>query len=273
MTLKIISALTPLRIITCFFFLCTYALPGCLSKNVALDRFEITPEAYSAADVYQSMTIDGRGMPKYEGKLKKIPDAIGSTFVLVFKDGKNRPSKALSMMIVKHQEKADPSRSITVIFDWTKKGFLIGTDATGSVFGGSVPSNSCLPIPRTSSGGEALGYLALIGVIAALTVVVFITPIIVGTTGGFVVGVAQSPVEATGEIKKALTDRIPLALVYLSYHYEGAGRLVGINQYIASNPAKLVVETEYHYRPFEFIPYKAVVKSIPEKKTRTIIFP
>ncbi|HNV46485.1 MAG TPA: hypothetical protein PKJ16_05545, partial [Spirochaetota bacterium] len=245
MTLKIISALTPLRIITCFFFLCTYALPGCLSKNVALDRFEITPEAYTAADVYQSMTIDDRGMPKYDGKLKKTPDAIGSTFVLVFKDEKNRPSKALSMMIVKHQEKADLARPIKVVFEWTQKGFETGISLWSGGGGGSAGGSSsgscgsgCISSPG-GGGKDAIAILAILGIVVALVAVVFVSTPIIGGTGGFVVGLSQSPVEATKEIRKTFTDRIPLALVYLSYHYEGAGRLVGINQYIASNPAKL----------------------------------
>ncbi len=223
-----------------------------LSLGCGTQQVNLRPHINNDRDVeyvfVSSVDHDDHGLPLFHSVLEERPDRLGGTFTLgLFRNG--RPEQSFDILI-SDQRDADLSKPLHVIYNWTGKGFVYGASVTGNMLQNPV---------SISSDEEALVYLA-----------VAVAPTVVGTAGGFVVGVAASIPDVYEELKCMMLRKKETLVSYTSYGYDDMGRLVRAMMYTPTDPPELLAVTDFHYSGRNTVPDRTEVISYPEQKTRTI---
>lgn len=197
----------------------------------------------------RSVTFAENGLPQFDGILTEHPSEQGASFTLVhYREGK--PFTSYDVTII---DRRDPDflKPLEVIYEWTGKGFIAGLSVTSE-------------FPYYINTGAYSDEAALIQ--AGLVV----APMVVGTAGGFVIGLFACIPSAAQEIGLILIDKQEVLISYARYEYDDLGRLSYMRTF---HPSKLpieVVTTEFLYVGKELVPSETRVISHPEGIIRTV---
>jgi hypothetical protein len=224
----------------------TVVFLGCVTERVQpVKEYPFVPE--QTTFLVDKIEYDNHGRPLFSNVISRRPGGSGDRFTIVHAVN-DRPVRSYDIAIV--DQKADLSKPLAVIYEWTGRGFEGGLDISGRMFPQGVQINS---------GDEAMAYLAI-----------RTAPIVIGTVTGFVVGVVSSiPVTAT-ELKHAVVNSRETVIGYRVYEYDEQGRIRFMKVYPPVEHSEALVKTEFIYSGNSRDPFKTEVTSVVDQKMRTI---
>jgi hypothetical protein len=232
-----------------FILLCAFAITanGCMTERVQpATEYPSVPK--QSTFLVKKIDYDVYGRPLFRGRTAKRPGAAGERFTIVHAVN-DRPSRSYDIAIVERQ-KADMGKPLSVVYEWTGKGFEVGL----AISRGIVPSSY-----SASSSNDALVFLA------AMT-----APVVVGGVTGFVVGIVSCIPETVVELKNLLVNARETVINYTVYEYDEKGRIRFMKLYPPIEHAQELVKTEFHYAGDREEPSKTEVTSLIEKSVRVI---
>lgn len=199
--------------------------------------------------IIRSVTHDENGLPQFDDILAERPDEKGASFTLV-RSVDGHPHVSYDIAIV-DRTGPDLVKPLEVIYEWTGRGFVGGLKVT---------ENWMFYTPaRGSSGDEALVQLGIV-----------FGPMIVGTAGGFVVGLFACIPEAVKEIGHIMINKKEVLLSFTEYEYDDLNRLDRMRTFHPSNPPVEIIKTDFIYEGNERIPAETRVISYPEGAVRSV---
>jgi hypothetical protein len=101
-----------------------------------------------------------------------------------------------------------------------------------------------------------------------LELAIIVTPVTIGTVGGFVVGLADGIKQTALELGKVVVNG-EQAITCTTYEYDALSRLMYMRMYTPDRGQELV-RTEFWYEDAGIAPVKTTVKSMAEGKDREI---
>ena len=221
-------------------------LQGCMAGGVRpADRYASAPVRSTL--LVEKTDYDGHGRPLFNDVLKKRPSQVDDRFTIV-EFSESRPIISYDITIV-GEERVELRKPVSVIYEWTGKGFEVGFQISGHFLGGEIHA----------TGRDALVYLAIMT-----------APIIIGGVTGFVIGVAESIPASASELRKVIVDKREKVTAYTRYEYDEEGRIRSMNLYPPGEYAEALVSTRFMYAGKGREPYKTEVMSVPENKTRVL---
>ncbi len=221
-------------------------IPGCMTERLQ------PPAEYPAVPkqsffLVKKIEYDEHGRPLFNTILKDRPGSMGERFTIVHAVN-DRPVRSYDIAIVA-QRKADISKPLAVIYEWTGKGFEAGLNVTGNL----------AQVHYQGSGRDAGVYLAFVA-----------APIVIGGVTGFVVGIVSSIPETATELRHLVVNARETVTGYTAYEYDEKGRIRFMKLYPPDEHAVELVKTEFFYAGDGDIPDKTEVTSLVEKKVRMI---
>jgi hypothetical protein len=219
---------------------------GCMTARVQ-PAAEYASAPKKSVILVEKIEYDGHGRPLFNDVLNKRPSHADDRFTIVQFSG-DRPVVSYDITIV-GEEQIDLKKPVSVIYEWTGKGFEAGFQISGHVLGGHIHA----------SGRDAAVYLAIVT-----------APIIIGGVTGFVIGIAESIPDTAAELRKVIVNKREKVTAYTNYEYDEEGRIRSMNLYPPAEHAEALVRTEFMYAGKGRDPYKTEIMSVPEKKTRVL---
>lgn len=227
-------------------FLCVLlVLSGCMTERVK-PITEYPPVPKQTTFMVQKIEYDEYGRPLFREKLGRRPGGAGECFTLV-QTVNERPVRSYDIAIIEQQQ-ADMKKPLTIVYEWTGRGFQGGLDFSGH-FAGSF----------YGSGREAAVYLAIIT-----------APIVIGGVTGFLVGIVSSISETASELRLVIVNAREMVTGYNLYEYDEKGRIRFMKMYPPEEHAEELVKTEFNYTGDSDVPSKTEVTSLVEKKKRMV---
>ncbi len=104
--------------------------------------------------------------------------------------------------------------------------------------------------------------------VTVLELAIVVTPVTIGSVGGFVVGLADGIKQTALEMSKVVVNG-EQAITCTTYDYDGFNRLGTMRMYTPDR-ARELVRTEFDYDDNGPVPFRTVVKSLVEGTVRTI---
>ncbi|MDY7033454.1 MAG: hypothetical protein SVY10_16300, partial [Thermodesulfobacteriota bacterium] len=89
--------------------------------------------------LFHSITYKHNGLPHFNAPLEKPPSESGSTYVVAVFDDSEKPLRSFHIQISESQKKADVSKPLQVIYEWTGRGFHVGCQIAEEVFFSVIP--------------------------------------------------------------------------------------------------------------------------------------
>lgn len=221
---------------------------GCATKHVGLDSQRAVTQCREI--LVHQIEFDPKGLPVFFNRLGERPSRTGEYFTIVqLMNGK--PATSFDVIVVGLE--SDFTRPFKVVYEWTGKGFRGG--AQGTLVFADVASH-------TGRGG---------GRDEAVATLVFIfAPLVVGTAGGFIIGVADGIKTTAEEVGKVIVGKREQVLTYTTYAYDVRDRLFLTRMYKADDSQQELVRTEYDYQGDSADPVKAVVTTYPDGTVRIV---
>jgi len=207
---------------------------GCVKSHVNLEDSGLSR---SRTLIVGSIGNDEKGLPLFGTPLTERPSKEGEHFAILRLTG-DRPTLSCDIVVVGRNP--DFHKPIQAVYEWTGKGFRLGLGVTGLM-------------AQLLQGATGPPQVVLVIVFA---------PIVAGTAGGFVVGVADGIVITTEELGKIVTKDERL-ITCTSYEYDDLDRLTLMRMFTADRTQELV-RTTFEYEGPSRVPTKAVVKSLVE---------
>jgi hypothetical protein len=195
----------------------------------------------------EKIEYDEHGRPLFNDVLKKRPSHAQDRFTIVQFSG-GRPVVSYDIAIV-GEEQIDLKKPLSVIYEWTGKGFEAGFQISGHMMGAEIHA----------SGRDAAVYLTIMT-----------APIIIGGVTGFVIGIAESIPDTAAELRKVIVNKREKVTAYTNYEYDEEGRMRSMNLYPPGEHIEALVRTRFMYAGKCRDPYKTEIMSVPENKTRVL---
>ncbi len=234
-----------MRNVSTVFYALLFLLEGCMTARVQ----PVTSEASLPGNsilLVGKIDYDGHGRPLFTNVLNERPTHTDDTFTIVqFANGK--PTVSYDVTIT-GEEPMNLKKPISIIYEWTGKGFATGLEITGHM-GGQI----------NASGEDAAVYLA-----------VMTAPIVIGGVTGFVIGIAESIPQTAAELRKGIVNRREIVVANTQYTYDEDGRLKTMVLHPSAERTKELVRTEFLYDGLNRDPYRTEIISSPEQKIRVI---
>jgi len=229
-------------------FCCSLLLlmQGCMTGRVK-PAAEYASAPGRSTLLVEKIDYDGHGRPLFNDVLKKRPFHAYDRFTIVQFSG-GRPVVSYDITIV-GEEQIDLKKPVSVIYEWTGKGFEVGFQITGHFLGGEIHA----------SGRDAVAYL-----------MIMTAPIIIGGVTGFVIGIAESIPDTAAELRKVIVNKREKVTAYTNYEYDEEGRIRSMNLYPPGEYTEELVRTRFMYAGKVRDPYKTEITSVPENKTRVL---
>jgi hypothetical protein len=219
-------------------------IAGCAAQRVGQEEHAwIGTEAI----VVRAIGYDDMGLPLRGTPLAARPSSLGDHFTVV-RLLSDRPLISYDIAVAK--QKPDFAKPLQAVYEWTGRGFTLGANVTGAMANGGIRL-------QTHSNGEAFFALALIA-----------TPIVAGTAGGFIVGIAEGVRQTGVELGKVIVPGEEV-ITCTTYEYDGSNRLVRMRM-LSPDRGRELVRTEFAYEGSATVPLRTVVKSLVEGKERDI---
>lgn len=198
----------------------------------------------------REVEYDEKGMPLFVKTLNKRPVNPGERFTVGLFRG-DTPVKTFDIAIKRSH--GDYKVPLRIVYNWTGKGFTYGA-AVGFILA------SLLADASTEDNGNKDLELMAGGLVAGA---------VVGTAGGFVIGLAASTPSAVAETEKAILRAQESIVTYTEYEYNDLGRLRNMIMY-EPETREPIVRTDFYYEDGRNIPVQTEVRSYPENKVRII---
>ena len=238
----IVRAIVPLVIAAILF-------AGCGTRHISLeDQRSLTKHREV---LVRRVEYTGKGLPVFSNQLHDRPSGAGERFTIAqLVDG--RP--ATSFDIVVAGPEADFTKPFKVVYKWTGEGFQIGakgTAVTTEMASHGTGSSNCRD--------EAI-----------ITLAIILTPIVVGTTGGFIIGLADGIKTTAQEVGKVMVGNYEQVVTFTTYSYDARDRLFLMRMYKADDSRQELVRTEYAYDAGSLEPVRAVITTYPDGAVKTL---
>lgn len=227
--------------------LCLILLTACGTKQVNLAD---QSSGSLRTVLLREVEYDQRGLPLFVKTLKKRPVDPGERFTVGLFRG-DTPVKTFDIAIKRSH--GDFKVPLRIVYDWTGKGFKNGA-AVGFVM--------ALALADASTEENSTKDLELMagGLVAGA---------VVGTAGGFVVGLAASTPSAFEETQKTILRAQEAIVTYTEYEYNDLGQLRHMIMY-GPDTREPIVRTDFYYEDDRNIPMQTNIRSYPENKVRVI---
>lgn len=219
---------------------------GCMTERLPLPA-EHPGVPQQSHFLVQRIGHDEHGRPVFTGPLSSRPSAVGETFTVV-QTINGLPSRSYDIAIVK-QPKTGPG-PLAVIYEWTGRGFEAGVEFTGLLLQSGV---------SISSDEEAAVYLAMV-----------VSPIVITTATGFMVGTIASIPETAKELRRVIVSAGETVTGYRDYTYDDRRRIRFMKLYPPEERGAPLVRTEFFYEGTGMVPVRAEVSSMAEQKVRQV---
>ncbi len=216
---------------------------SCAPKHVATEGPSGTAEV-----LVSGITFDDKGLPVMGRTLTSRPSGAGDHFAIVRFAG-DKP--VTSYDIVVRRQRPDFGKPFRTVYEWTGKGFELGANISGVVAQGEVRVHD-------RRGNDD----------AAVELAIIVTPVAVGTAGGFVVGILDGIRQAAVELSK-LVLKGETVVTCTTYEYDALFRLAYMRMFTPDLKQELV-RTEFTYEGPDIEPSRTVIKSLVEGKERVI---
>jgi hypothetical protein len=217
---------------------------GCAAQRVGEEEHAwIGTEAI----VVRAIGYDDKGLPLRGAPLAERPSSLGDHFTVV-RLLSDRP--LISYDIVVARQKPDFAKPLQAVYEWTGRGFTMGANVTGAMANGTVRI-------QARNNEEAFFVLAIV-----------VTPIVAGTAGGFIVGIADGVRQTGVELGKVIVPGEEV-ITCTTYEYDGSNRLLRMRM-LSPDRGRELVRTEFAYEGSATVPSSTVVKSLVEGKERDI---
>lgn len=216
---------------------------GCATQRVGQDAYSSGTEEI----VVRAIGYDDKGLPLRGTPLAERPSRLGDQFTVV-RLLSGRP--VISYDIAVARQKPDFAKPLQAVYEWTGRGFTLGANVTGAMANGGIRI-------QAQNNEEAFFVLALIA-----------TPIVAGTAGGFIVGIADGVRQTGLELSKVIVPGEEVITCTL-FDYDSSNRLVRMRMFSPDRRRELV-RTEFAYQGNATVPFSTVVKSLVEGKERDI---
>lgn len=226
--------------------LCLILLTACGTKQVNL--------ADQSSDslrtvILREVEYDQRGLPLFVKTLNKRPVDPGERFTVGLFRG-DAPVKTFDIAIKRSH--GDFKVPLRIVYDWTGKGFKNGA-AVGLIM--------ALELADASEENKSNELELIAGGLVAGAVV--------GTAGGFVVGLAASTPSAFEETQKSVLRAQEAIVTYTEYEYNDLRQLRQMVMY-GPDTREPIVRTDFYYEDDRNIPIQANIRSYAENKVRVI---
>jgi hypothetical protein len=227
--------------------LCLVLLTACGTKQVNLAD---QSSGSLRTVILREVEHDQRGLPLFVKTLNKRPVDPGERFTVGLFRGET-PVKTFDIAIKRSH--GDFKVPLRIVYDWTGKGFKNGA-AAGFVMALALADAS------TENNSNELELMAG-GLVAGA---------VVGTAGGFVVGLAASTPSAFEETQKSILRAQEAIVTYTEYEYNYLGQLREMVMY-GPDTREPIVRTDFYYEDDrKNIPIQTNIRSYPENKVRVI---
>jgi hypothetical protein len=230
-----------------FISLCLASLliAGCAANRVALEG---SGTSGTVEVLVRTIGYDDKGLPVIGPALAERPSRYGDHFSVVrLAEGK----PVISYDIVVTRRKANFMKPFQTVYEWTGKGFMLGANVTGVLVYGAAQ------VQPPQHNDEAAIELAIV-----------FTPLVIGTVGGFAVGLADGIRQTALELGKVVTNG-EQAITCTTYEYDAMNRLWFMHM-LTPDRSRELVRTEFVYEGAGTRPSRTVVKSLVEGKEREI---
>jgi hypothetical protein len=227
--------------------LCLILLTACGTKQVNLVDQSSGP---LRTVILREVEYDQKGLPLFVKTLNKRPVDPGERFTVGLFRG-DTPVKTFDIAIKRSH--GDFKVPLRIVYDWTGKGFKNGAVA-GVVMALALADASA---EENSSKELELMVGGLVG------------GAVVGTAGGFVVGLAASTPSVFEETQKSILRAQETIVTYTEYEYNYLGQLREMIMY-GPDTREPIVRTDFYYEDDRNIPIQANIRSYLENKVRVI---
>ncbi len=199
--------------------------------------------------IVRGIEYSDKGLPQVPAPLAKRPSTPGDRFAVVrLREG--RPVVSCDIAVVR--QKPDFANPFRTVYEWTGRGFREGASSTGALSGFFTEGESHVQLKEAT----------------VLEMAIVVTPVTIGTVGGFVVGLADGIRQTALEASKVVVNGEEAATC-TAYEYDHARRLMYMRMYTPDQKQELV-RTEYWYEDDGTVPARTTVKSLAEGKEREI---
>jgi len=223
--------------------LATLFVAGCATERIGQDAYSSGTEEI----VVRAIGYDDKGLPLRSEPLAERPSRLDEHFTVV-RLLRDRP--LISYDIVVAKQKPDFAKPLQAVYEWTGRGFTLGANVTGAMANGNVRI-------QAQNNEGAFFVLALV-----------VTPIVAGTAGGFIVGIADGVRQTGLELSKVVVPGEEVITCTL-FDYDNSNRLVRMRM-LSPDRRRELVRTEFAYEGSATVPFRTVVKSLAEGKERDI---
>jgi hypothetical protein len=220
---------------------------GCAAKHVGIDGQHAVTKHREV--LVQQVEYCPKGLPSFLNQLGYRPSKAGDHFT-VAQFINDHPATSFDIAVV--GPNADFKKPFKVVYEWTGKGFR----------GGALGSAVTLDV--TSRVGVQHNDEAL------LMVAVILTPVVVGTAGGFIIGVADGIKTAAQEVGKVVLGNYEQVVTYTTYAYDARDRLFLMRMFKADDSRQELVRTEYTYEADAAEPVKTMITTFPDGTVKTL---
>ena len=148
---------------------------------------------------------------------------------------------------------------LNAVYEWTSDGLRWGLDASGSLAESLLNGR---PDVSLVNSDDARGAAAM----AAIFLVIVVSPTIIGTAGGSAVGLADGMRLSAQELAKRMAGTRERVVAYTAYSYDAHDRLVLARLYAVEGGRELV-RTEYRYGGDAAVPARAEITNLQDGKT------
>jgi hypothetical protein len=220
---------------------------GCATKHVNISDHHAATKLREV--LVQQVEYTPKGLPSFLNQLGYRPSNAGDHFT-VAQLINDHPATSFDIAVV--GPNADFNKPFKVVYEWTGKGYRGGAL-------GSAVTTQVARFGNVNSTDDAL-----------LMVAVILTPVVVGTVGGFIIGVADGIKTTAEEVGKVVLGNYEQVVTYTTYAYDGRDRLFLMRMFKADDDQQELVRTEYTYEADDAKPTKTVITTFPDGTVKTL---
>lgn len=221
---------------------------GCATRQMKLDDQRAVTGCKEV--LVRQIEYDRKGLPLFLHQLSDRPGRAGDRFTIVqLMNG--QPTTSYDIVVTGPE--SDFTKPFKVVYEWTGRGFEGGAQGT------AVTANIA------SHGGNVGGRDE-----AVVTLAFVIAPLVIGTAGGFLIGVADGIRTTAEEVGKVVVGKQEQVVAYTTYAYDARDRLSLTRMYKADATRQELVRTEYVYQADSPEPVKATITTFSDGVVRIV---
>ena len=230
------------------------ALISCASHQISIAPEFIAED--QSIKFLQTLDFSSHGLPTFSEPLRMKPHHAGAHYFQVLYES-SKPQAAFLVGVI-GENKADWSRPFATIYNWTGKGFSVGTRFLEYTMNSGCNNGELLSSLKDIFG-KLIGCSA-IGVLGAVVTV----------AGGFVIGTFASAPVFVNEVEHSLDPSRERLLMVMRMSYDSSGRLISYTFELPDGRAgQQFITSQCAYDGAAIRPRECIVTSTPERITRS----